>query len=344
LPRLPERISKLRVSVLPDFFTDRILLVPSIRQLSRQVLQKADAGGGNIRELSQTEIRGGNATNLAFALSSLSVKTRLYCVGNNLTRAVIATHPMNCEIRVIEGKPGYTIAFEFRHKGRIVNVMLSDVGDVAHFDGEQLSGGDLNDFGQSDCIALVNWSCNVKGNELAEKVFNLKGRTGRLNFLDPADFSGAEARIRPLVKNIMEKGCIDVLSLNENEARTLARRLSIGILPASYRVKDLRRISAALHETLSVTIDIHTPIGCTSSVGHETYWVDSFGRVGGVVTGAGDVWDAGDIIGHLLSLEGESRLRLANACAYLYVAGKNAEPPNLSSLIRFLHKKRIVLT
>jgi ribokinase len=343
LARLSERISKLKVSVLPDFFADRVLIVPSIRRLSRQVILKANAGGGNLRGLSQTEIRGGNATNLAFALSSLSVKTRLYCVGNNLTRAVITTHPRNCEIKVIEGRPGYTTAFEFPNKGRIVNVMLSDIGDVAHFDGKQLSGADLHNLGKSDCIALVNWSCNVNGNELAEKIFNLKGRNRRLNFLDPADFSGAEGRIGTLVKNIAAKGRIDVMSLNENEARILGRRLSVGILPFSYRAKDLRRISAALHDSLSVTIDIHTPIGCTSSVGHETYWAKSFGRIGGVVTGAGDVWDAGDIVGHLIHLEVENRLKLANACAYLYVAGKNAEPPNLSSVIRFLHEKRITL-
>jgi ribokinase len=341
--RLLERISRLKVSVLPDFFADRILKVPSIQRLSRQVILKANAGGGSLRGLSQTEIRGGNATNLAFALSSLSVRTRLYCVGDNLTRAVITTHPENCEIKIIEGKPGYTTAFEFPHKGRIVNVMLSDVGDVGYFDGKQLSGADLHNLGKSDCIALVNWSCNLNGNELAEKIFSLRGRNRRLNFLDPADLSGAEERIRTLVKNIVAKGDVDVVSLNENEARILARKLSVGRLPISYRAKDLRRISAALHDGLSVTIDIHTPIGSASSIGHETYWANSFGMIGGVVTGAGDAWDAGDITGHLIRLEVENRLRLANACAYLYVAGKNAEPPNLSSVIGFLRAKRILL-
>jgi len=330
--------------VLPDFFADRIVTVPFIQRLRRQLVQKAVAGGGNLRGLAQMEMRGGNAANLAFALSSLSVKTRLYCVGNNLTRAILSIHPKTLEIKVIEGKPGYTTAFEFPYKGRVVNVMLNDVGDVAHFDGKRLSAVDLQALGTCDCVALVNWSGNMKGNDLAEKIFHLQGRNRRLNFLDPADFSGAEMRIGTLVKNIIAKNRIDVLSINENEARILARRLRVGILPRLYRPKDLRRTSAALHDTLSVTIDIHTPIGSASSVGHETYWANSFGRIRGVVTGAGDVWDAGDIIGHLLQFEAGQRLSLGNACAYLYVASKRAEPPNLPSVLRFLHRRRIIMT
>src|SRR5208337_4048668 len=84
---LRERISKLTVSVLPDFFFDRLVLVPSLTNLFRQIELKAASGGGNLRGLIQTEVRGGNATNIAFALSSLSARTNLYCVGNSVTRA-----------------------------------------------------------------------------------------------------------------------------------------------------------------------------------------------------------------------------------------------------------------
>ena len=293
--------------------------------------------------VSQTEIRGGNATNLAFALSSLSAKAQLYCVGDELAASIIAHHPTNCKIKIIEGKPGYTTAIEFPYGAGIANVMLSDVGDVSHFDGSELNRIDLVDLGESDCIALVNWACNSNGNDLAKRVFNLKGRKHRLNFLDPADLSGTEGRINNLLTKIIGKGLIDVVSLNENEARILARVVSVGKLPKSYHAQDLRRISAALHENLSCTVDIHTRIGSTSSTAQETYWANSFGVVTGIVTGAGDVWDAGNIIGHLIHLEAESRLQFANACAHLYVAAGSADPPKLSAVLRFLRERKIAL-
>src|SRR5208282_407413 len=51
-------ISKLEVSVLPDFFLDRLVSVPSLKQLFRRVELKAAAGGGNLRGFSQIERTG----------------------------------------------------------------------------------------------------------------------------------------------------------------------------------------------------------------------------------------------------------------------------------------------
>jgi ribokinase len=332
---LRERISKLTVSVLPDFYFDRIVLVPSLRNLFRQIELKAASGGGNLRGLIQTEVRGGNATNLAFALSSLSARTNLYCVGNAVTRAVLSKHPAGCKVRVIDGEPGYTTALEFTFKGKPVNVMLSDVGDISNFGGRKLARNDIENLKRSDCVALVNWSSNAKGNELARRVFGLSGREGRLNFIDLADATGAESRVRGLARNIRDQGLVDVISLNENEARIIARTLSVGGLRRSYDRRDVIRVSNLLHGSLHVGVDVHTPIGSASSTNQGDVWVDSFGKVSGFVTGAGDVWDAGDIIGHLLAFKAEDRLRFANACAHLYLTGKNARLPTLREVTHF---------
>jgi ribokinase len=332
---LRKRISDLRVSVLPDFYFDRIVRVPSFRALIRQVELKAASGGGNLRGLFQTEVKGGNATNLAYALSSLSARTNLYCVGNSLTRAVLSTHPAGCKVRVIEGRPGYTMALEFRFKQKPVNIMFSDVGDISNFDGRELTRHDTMTLRKSDCVALVNWSSNAKGTELARRVFGLSDREGRLNFIDLADVAGAESRVRTLARNILDQGLVDVISLNENEARIIARTLSIGGLRRSYDRRDVLRVSNLLHNSLRVVVDVHTPIGSASSTNQEDVWVDSFGKVSGFVTGAGDVWDAGDIIGHLLSFNAEDRLRFANACAHLYLTNKNARLPTLREVAHF---------
>ncbi len=171
-------ISKLKVSVLPDFYLDRIVSVPSLKQLFRQVELKAASGGGNLRGFSQIERAGGNAANLAYALALLSVKTRLYCVGDEHTQTVLANPPRNCQVRIIPGQPGYTTALEFSFRNKPVNVMISDVGDLREFDGRRFENEDMISLERSDCVALVNWSSNRKGNALARKGFRLKGPEG----------------------------------------------------------------------------------------------------------------------------------------------------------------------
>jgi len=332
---LRKRISDLMVSVLPDFYFDRIVRVPSFRNLSEQVELKAASGGGNLRGFLQTEVKGGNATNLAYALSSLSVRTSLYCVGNSLTRAALSTPPAGCRVNVIEGRPGYTMALEFLFKRKPVNVMISDVGDISNFDGRELTRHDITTLRKSDCVALVNWSSNRKGNELASRVFALNGREDRLNFIDLADVAGAESRVRALARNILGQGLVDVMSLNENEARIISRTLSVGRLRRSYDRRDVIRVSNLLHDSLHVVVDVHTPIGSATSTNQGAAWVGSLGKVSGFVTGAGDVWDAGDIIGHLLGVIPEDRLRFANACAHLYLTSKNARLPTLREVARF---------
>ncbi len=344
LRNLYDKLAGYSVSVLPDFFADRILYVPSIEKLFDDLQDKAVSGGGSLRGYAQKEIKGGNATNLAFALSSLLLQTHLYIIGNDATRGFTANHPKKCKVRVVEGNPGYTLAIEFPYNNKRVNVMVSDVGDLAEFAGQKLTRADCKSIAGSDCVALVNWSSNKKGNELARLVFALPKRNQRLNFLDPADLTGAEDRVKVLVQTIIGKGLLDVLSVNENEARLLSKLLSISKLPIEYRKDDIKRAARSLHKTLSTIIDIHTPLGCASATNGDVFWADSFGKVDGIVTGAGDAWDAGDIVGHLLKMSPDKRLRFANACAYLYLNDKEAEPPIIGEVIRFLKKKGISLS
>ncbi len=336
LPTLREQISKLKISVLPDFFLDRIISVRSPRDLLRRVELKAAAGGGSLRGFAQTEVLGGNAGNLAFALSSLSARTMLYCVGDAMTRAVTSAQSSACKVRMIEGEPGYTVALEFPFKRRRVNVMLSHIGGIRDFDGQRLTRNDIENLKKSDCVALVNWSANRKGNELARRVMHGRRRPGELNFLDPADIQGAENRVRTLVKDVIDKELLDVISLNENEARIIMRILSAGKLGKSYDSHEILKAARALHSSLNIAVDIHTPIGSATSTNAGEAWSRSFRASGGIVTGAGDVWDAGDIIGHLLNFEDQQRLRFANACAHLYLRNKKARYPTLQEVIKLL--------
>ena len=103
-----------------------------------------------------------------------------------------------------------------------------------------------------------------------------------------------------------------------------------------YDSHDIIKGSRLLHDFLQTTVDVHTPVGSATSTDEGETWSSSFRTVDGLVTGAGDVWDAGDIIGHLLNLEDEDRLRFANACAYLYVRNRKTSYPTLREVASFL--------
>jgi ribokinase len=283
LSGLAPRVQKLRISVLPDFFLDRIISVPSLTRLFKEAKAKAAAGGGSLRGYAQAEIHGGNATNLAFALATLSARTRLYYIGDALAQAATSKRPTSLKLHVLPGRPSFTVALEFPFKAKMVNVMVSDVGDLAHFDGSKLDRRSISELMDSDCIALVNWSANKSGNRLTSRVFSIRGRKARLNFLDPADLSGAEDRIRSL-KKIIDDGLLDVISVNENEARILTKVLAVRKLPSGYGPRDVLRASTDLNDALQVSVDIHTPIG--GAAAHEGYqvWVESPGFVRGFVT------------------------------------------------------------
>ena len=324
------------MSVLPDFYIDRIVTVPSLDTLFSHAKAKARAGGGGLRGYAQVELRGGNAANLAFALSSLTVHTRLYCFGNCIARSLIEKRPRNLHVQFIEGEPGLTVALEYPFRNRRVNIMISDERDLADFDGSSFKRTELQQMSESDCLALVNWSADRRGNELAKRVFSQPSRKKRLNFLDPADLTGAETRLRRLRK-IVKAAPIDVLSLNENEASILARFLSLPKLPRKYERDDIVNIAVGVQSALECTVDIHTPIGSASASDMGYDWVSTPRLLtGGVMTGAGDVWDAGDIVGHLMRFDAERRLQFANTCAQLYLLSGTANHPTLAEVQRAL--------
>ena len=138
------------------------------------------------------------------------------------------------------------------------------------------------------------------------------------------------------MKEVIGPGLVDVVSVNENETRIMARRLSAGRLPRNYNKHDLVRVSGLLQDVLRVKLDVHTPIGSVSSTEEGQTWVSAIGKIAGYVTGAGDVWDAGDIIGYLVDFQAQDRLLFANACAYLYLRSSARRMPTLKETTDFL--------
>jgi ribokinase len=85
---------------------------------------------------------------------------------------------------------------------------------------------------------------------------------------------------------------------------------------------------------IGIDIDLHTINGAAWSNGKETDYVNTFKVEPRRATGAGDCWNAADIVGHLAGLDPRERLTFANAYASSYAQNIYAE---LNTTFEFLN-------
>jgi ribokinase len=325
---------------MPDFFLDRFVRINSVDELASMMKRKSRvSGGGSIRGIEQFETKGGNAVNLGYALarfgSKVSVITIADSTSEKLLRGLFHEYP-SADVQVVRGKPGFTVAFEFKEGDRNVNVMVSDIGGVLEFGPEMLGTGQWKEISKSSVVCVVNWSANKKSNELCEAVFSSARRAKAKTFFDPADLAGETDRLAEFKRKVLDRNLVDVISLNENEARIIGKTLCNYSLPAHCSQAELKKAVALLANRLGTTVDLHTKqISFSSSEGSVTsvrcHKVDQR-----IVTGAGDVWDAADLVGYQCRISAEDRLALANAAAGLYVSRDTAECPSMQEVLAFL--------
>jgi ribokinase len=328
------------VSVLPDYFVDRLVKIESIDELISAIKKKSlEGGGGSIRGVSQAEVKGGNAVNLGYALGKFGARVNLLAIAESLPaetlRSTFQAFP-NVKLIIVPGRNGFTIALEFFEHGRHVNVMVSDTGDLGRFDGSAIDRDTLESISAARIVALVNWAANEGGNELCSKVFSSAKKQGALTFLDPADVARLSRNIPELKEKVFDKGLVDYMSLNDNELRIFCKVLLSHSLPQDYSRVDLERAVRLLSDVSHARVDLHTRSLSISCRSNDCLVVNCHKVNQKIVTGAGDVWDAGDIVGYLLGWKVEWRLRFANAAAGLYVSNEDAEPPTLEDVLRFI--------
>ena len=184
--------------------------------------------------------------------------------------------------------------------------------------------------------ALAKLGINVELIVVADKVFTTANENNVITYFAPADLAERRVELPALFTRLKEN--LKILSLNENEARVLAKALSCEHLPLEYLSKDITRAARNLNKRTTIDIDIHTPIGSASANGEETFFEETYKISQNSCTGAGDVWDAANIGGYLLALDPNIRLKLANAAAGSYVSSKNMEAPSKEQLFAFLER------
>jgi len=338
---------ELNVVVMPDFFLDRIINLKWNQTKFFETLEYViRRKGGSIDGIEQKEMRGGNAINTASALAALGVKvTPIVCtdkLGMQIIKLCLKLSEANLShIKTFE-KPSITTALEFKGKSGKVNVMLRDVGSLAGFGPKSLDNSDFEAIENADYVCVFNWAgTRLHGTELAKTVFHhtkLKGK-GK-TYYDTADPTPNKQKIPELVKDVLQGKDVDVLSVNENEAICYAAQLSDRIVEiGKRRIEKLAKASArtlALH--LSARIDLHTTSFSATFTRKKETVVSAFKVPVLRATGAGDAWNAGNILGDAFRLSDSGRLILANAVAAYYISNPKGNHPTREQLVKFCEK------
>jgi sugar/nucleoside kinase (ribokinase family) len=335
-----------QVVVMPDFFLDRIIdLEWDVTEFSRLVEGVAERKGGSLDGIEQMDMNGGNAINITSALSALGVcVTPIICtseMGLQQLKYRFREFPLDLSHVKTLGKASVTTALEFRHKNEKANVMLRYLGALADFGPKDLSETDYKLIEDADYTCLFNWAGTLKfGTALAEAVLGHvklggKGKT----FYDSADPNPNFKEIPALMERVLKTSSIDILSINENEALTYASfidpdlKAKIGSLPFAELAMEAARILA---KHFLARIDLHTSMFSATVRSNSEVFVPSFRVKVWRATGAGDAWNAGNILGDHNGLSDYSRLTLANAVSACYLSGEDGLHPTKQKLAAFL--------
>ena len=309
------------VAVMHDYFVDRLVHTHGTSPFLAKVGEKERQGGGGIHGVSQEDVRGGNAVNLAHALSVLGVSTLLitHSDSHHLPLLMETFEGLRTELRVKPLPAGLTVAFEGR-----TNVMISNVGGAGRFPPSVLDGDDWKLLRRCRLVCSVNWAANRHGTELLTSLRSGLGAATKV-FLNPADFRDRMTLYGKLVRSMKRKRVIDWLSVNEFEAAATARALGVNH-------GGPEEACSAISGELGILVDVHTETGSFTCEEGVVEFAPNRRVVPKRLTGAGDVWDAASIYARLRGWDNSKRLAFANAAGKLYVSSFAVAPPRLAEV------------
>jgi len=343
---LKRDLEQLDVVVMPDFFFDRLInLNYDAAHFSSVIADIIARKGGSIDGIKQTDIRGGNAINTASALAALGVNvTPIVCtdkLGLQQIKFYFKKHRVDLSHVKIAAKASLTTALEFKTENGKANVMLRDLGALADFGPSDLTDRDYELIENADYVCLFNWAGTKKhGTTLAENVFRRVKTKGKgKTYYDTADPTPNSDKIPELMRNVLQTSQVDVLSLNENEAISYAARLNdeISEQQGKRRFDELALEAArVLAKNLPARIDLHTTVFSATFTKKTEVVVPTFKIKALRATGAGDTWNAGNIVGYGNALSDKCRLTLANAVSACYLSDSESIHPTRRKLVKFI--------
>ena len=339
---------KRNVVVMPDFFYDRLISLDcDASSFSSTIADITGRKGGSIDGVKQTDIRGGNAVNTASALSALGVNvTPIVCtdkLGLQYMQFYLEKYQVDLSHVKIVGKASMTTAVELKTENGRVNVMFRDLGALADFGPSDLTDSDYELIESADYACLFNWAGTKKyGTKLAKNVFGkVKTRGKGKTYYDTADPTPNSRRTPELMRDVLKTINVDILSLNENEAVCYASLLSdeISEQQGKQPFEELAMEAArVLAKNLPARIDLHTTVFSATFKRKSEVVVPAFKVEALRATGAGDSWNAGNILADSNALVDECRLMMANAVAAYYLSDPAGSHPTRQKLVKFLQK------
>jgi len=345
---LESEIQEINVVVMPDFFLDRLInLNCNVKNFYRMLGKVVKRKGGSIDRIEQVDLKGGNAVNTASALAALDVKvTPIVCtskLGLKLIKFYLKPRKVDLSHVKIFDNASITTAIELENEKGKVNVMLRDVGALADFEPHHLNNEDFEAIENADYVCVFNWAGTRHfGTELAETIFRRVKTAGKgKTYCDTADPTTNKEKIPELMKKVLQSKHVDILSLNENEAICFASQLNDKIekLTKTSKFDDLAKESARiLASRLSARIDLHTATFSATFTKKSETIVPAFKVPVLRVTGAGDAWNAGNILGDAHGLSDDHRLALANAVAAYYISNPKGTHPTRKKLVQFIDR------
>jgi len=342
---------RFRVVVMPDFFLDRLISWNgNIRRFSRNILAVANRKGGNIDNVAQMDLKGGNAVNTAAALTVLG--TNVFPIiytskfGLNLLKLYFQSLNVDLSYVKVNGAASITTALEFEYQGEKRNVMLRDLGSLREFGPNDLSKRDFTLLEKTEYVCVFNWAGTRRyGTELAQTVFgHVKARGRGITYFDTADPLSNRPDVPRLVKKVLLRHkLIDVLSLNENEAITYAKYVipkQMAKLQNKHKFLPTlaKECGKILSQKFTSRIDLHTTTYSATFTKNKNTIVPAFNVKALRATGAGDAWNAGNIYADANDFQTDIRLTFANAVAAYYISSPNGEHPRIPQLHEFLQK------
>ena len=343
---LKKSCEELEIVLLPDFFQDRILNLDCDPQTFSSIIENvAKHKGGSIDEIGQTDLNGGNAINTASALAALGAKVIPIVNASEFGLRQIEFqfekyHVDTSHVKLVS-KPSKTTALEFKTDAGKANVMLRDLGSLIDFGPADLTNADYEAIENADYVCIFNWAGTKKfGTQLAQAVFSLVKSKGKgKTYFDTADPTPNKEKAPDLLENVLKSRQIDILSLNENEAVFYANLLGYkqNDQNTSSRLDELSfECAKVLAKTLTSRIDLHTTTFSASIKKENEVVVPAFKIDALRATGAGDAWNAGNIIADAYALSDECRLILANAVSACYLSDPEGLHPTRQKLTKFI--------
>jgi ribokinase len=322
-----DRAVEASIVCLPDLFVDHFVDLDDWDTASERVQAAVDRGGGNILDVDQQVHPGGNAANTAWALARLGCQVRLAGVTSPRVLALFeATLGRDgVDLSLVDERAEASLTTVLEVSDPPANAMLNDPGSLAELDADGLPAGTFAAIEDADAVLVANWaSLREHGTALVERVLAIARQAGTIAHVDAADPSERTDADREALAEAIARTPPSAWAMSETEARTFAGE------------DDTRKAGQTLAEQTGTRVDVHAHDAATShddarAARADAFDVDHVERT----TGAGDAFNAGNLLGDVVGLDAQARLTLAHAVAGCYVARAERRPPNSEDVAVF---------